>query len=180
VTRKAKPQQTWVQIDEYLKQAEKLTGSKQLAIKLDLEPELESGKRKSQRRDIATGVREELEPSFWRDHLIDISIGSVTIYRCKSGDKDDPQRWAFHAHHHDDLVSGHVYFVSADAAAPASPVRRKRAGNGPRLLSKEEEEKTKAEYNRLLDKDQRRYRPQQAAAKHLAVHFFIRSNVRKR
>ncbi|HEY8191589.1 MAG TPA: hypothetical protein VIG74_04125, partial [Alphaproteobacteria bacterium] len=53
----------------------KLTGSKQLVIRHELEPELESGKRRSQRRNITTGLTEELGRVFWRGHLIDVSLG---------------------------------------------------------------------------------------------------------
>jgi hypothetical protein len=104
----------WMTIDEYLKRAEKLTGSKQLVIQHELEPELESGKRRSQRRNITTGLTEELGRVFWRGHLIDISIGSVQIYRAKPNDKDDPQRWRFFAHHPNDHVGGYVYYVLDD------------------------------------------------------------------
>jgi hypothetical protein len=182
-TRKAKPQKqarkakalSWVPIDEYLKRTRPMG----LSIQHDLEPELESGKRKSMRRDIATGIREELQASFWVGHLIDVSIGSVQIYRCKPGDKTNPQRWAFHAHQHDDLERGHDYFVGADLA----PVRRKsRTSSGPLLFSEQQMEEAKAFYRRKLDAtaqakppfrkkqdDPKFWRNQRSAAEHIAT-----------
>src|SRR6476660_3284734 len=75
---KAKPP-PWLPIDEHLRLKEKQTSSPPFAV-TDLEKELETGKRRSERRDI-TGRREPLSPKFWRGHLIDISVGRATIYR---------------------------------------------------------------------------------------------------
>jgi hypothetical protein len=84
-------------------------------IRHELEPELESGKRRSQRRNITTGLTEELGRVFWRGHLIDVSLGSAQVYRCKtSNDKSDPLRWRFLAHHPNDHVGGYVYYVLDD------------------------------------------------------------------
>ncbi|HEV2156786.1 hypothetical protein [Bradyrhizobium sp.] len=100
------------------------------------------------RENGTTGACEELQASFWVDHLIDISTGSVSIYRCKPGDEADLGRWGFYAHHHDDLERGHAWFVSADRV----PVRRKsRASSGPLLFSKQQMEEAKELYRRKLD-----------------------------
>jgi hypothetical protein len=100
------------------------TGAMPLAI-TDLEHAMESGKLRSMRRDITTGACEELEASFWVDHLIDVSIGAVVIYRDYS--KHDPQRWAFFAHHHDQRVDGHAYYVWRPDLDNLYPVSRTRA-----------------------------------------------------
>jgi len=143
--RTAKPL-PWVPIDEHLKLKEKQTGSMPFAV-TDLEKELETGKRRSERRDIR-GRREPLSPKFWRGHLIDISVGRATIYRCEPDGKVDPQRFAVFAHHHDDLVGGgHVYFVSADPAAP--PVRKSGASGRPRSFASKQIGE--------LQREQRRY-----------------------
>src|SRR5258706_7860779 len=59
--RTAKPL-PWVPIDEHLKLKEKQTGSMPFAV-TDLEKELETGKRRSERRDIR-GRREPLSPIY--------------------------------------------------------------------------------------------------------------------
>ncbi len=130
---KARPQKKvgktkWLPLIEYLRREEKQTGSINFAI-TDLENELETGKRRSGRRDIRTGTREPVAASFWAGHLIDISTGAPTIYRCLKGDKDDPRRWGSYAHHHDDLVGGHVYFVLD---------RIDRRGASPKFTNKQE------------------------------------------
>ena len=133
---KAKPQKqaselSWVQIDQYLRLAAKQVGSREAAA-IVLERELEGGKRSWMRSDIKADIREQGEPSFWAGHLIDLSIGSVLIYRCKPGDKTDPRRWAFYTHPHDDLVSGdHTLRQRGDLLRRQS-VQRHSAGDSGR------------------------------------------------
>ena len=174
---------SWVPLTVYLKREEQQTGSMPRAIKV-LEKELESGKRRIERENIKTLKREPVAASCWAGHLIDIGTGEPAIYRCKPGDKDDPQRWGFYAHHHDDLVSnGYVYFVGADRVSPSAPVRRKsRADREPLLFSLQKAEEAKQFYHGKLDEtaqakppllkkedDPKYWRNQRTAATHIAV-----------
>src|SRR5260221_12116233 len=98
----------WCAMQTAIELHQQQTGAMPLAI-TDLEQAMASDKLRSMRRDLMTGAPEPLQASFWIDHLIDVSTGAVVIYRDYR--KDDPQRWGFFAHHHDQRVDGHAYYV---------------------------------------------------------------------
>jgi hypothetical protein len=115
----------WCAMQAAIELRQRQTGAIPLAI-TDLERAMASDKLRSMRRDSSTGAPERLEPSFWIDHLIDVSTGAVAIYRCNEGDKDAPQRWSFYAHRHDQRIDGHVYYVwrpDLEKLYPASGTR---------------------------------------------------------
>lgn len=132
----AKPP-TWPPLLEYLKQQAALKGSMRLTI-IDLEQELESGKRRSMRRDLTTGRCEPVPPAFWKENIIYYDEGGGRPYVGVvevEGPKDEG-RWNVWASDPGDEDGGHVYFVSSDL---------ERRGRDPKL-TEEQKADLQAEY----------------------------------
>ena len=72
----------WLSIKEAIEARELLSYTMSLAV-TDLEEAMRSGKLRVMQRDLATGKRERVKPTFWQDHEIDVmpGTGSVVIFR---------------------------------------------------------------------------------------------------
>ena len=96
---------------------------------VDLEDELRSGRRKSMRRNLKTGKCEILSSAHYEKRQIAL-VDYKGVWRAEVYERQGPRCGAWGEPRDD----AHVYFVSADRAAPSSLVRRKSSTGGrPRV-----------------------------------------------
>ena len=102
----------WLPMKEAIEARERKAGSIFRAV-TDLEEAMRSGKLRVMHRDLATGKRERVKPTFWQDHEIDVmpGTGSVVIFR-RSDERpaDRPRRWGDFDHYPDVRLDGYVFF----------------------------------------------------------------------
>ena len=153
----------WCAMQTVIEDRERQTGAIPLAI-TDLEKAMASGNPRTMRRDLTTGTPEHLKESFWVKHEIDFGTRTVGIYRRRKG---EPRRWGVYAHHHEDRVDGHAYFVWSpdlgkaygvrakhDGASAPKPKRKRKTGGGNKpILTAQQIERGKDIYRGMLGDD---------------------------